>query len=234
MLRKEQVVRMKQVEHTNSERAVLEVIRHPFLINLWGTFSDPTFLYMVMDFVPGGELFTLLRKSQRFPHPVAKFYAAEVALAIDYLHQNGFVYRDLKPENILLSADGHLKITDFGFAKYVPDVTWTLCGECWRMRPESCVGPSAECTQLTQRGRHAGLSRARDCLVEGLQQVGRLVGAGCAAVRDARECASSAMRCVLALTQSAGWPPAVLHRGRQPDQAVREDHRVQGPLPAVL
>jgi len=120
---------MKQVEHTNSERAVLSVVRHPFLVNLWGTFSDATFLYMVMDFVPGGELFTLLRKSQRFPHPVAKFYAAEVALAIDYLHQNGFVYRDLKPENILLSADGHLKITDFGFAKWVPDVTWTLCGE---------------------------------------------------------------------------------------------------------
>lgn len=122
-------MRMKQVEHTNSERAVLEAVRHPFLVNLWGTFKDATFLYMVMDFVPGGELFTLLRKSQRFPHPVAKFYIAEVALAIDYLHQNNIVYRDLKPENILLSADGHLKITDFGFAKYVPDVTWTLCGE---------------------------------------------------------------------------------------------------------
>ncbi|CAD6920889.1 unnamed protein product [Tilletia controversa] len=136
VLKKEQVVRMKQVEHTNSERAVLEIVRHPFLVNLWGTFSDPTFLYMVMDFVPGGELFTLLRKSQRFPHPVAKFYAAEVALAIDYLHQNGFIYRDLKPENILLGADGHLKLTDFGFAKYVPDVTWTLCGTPDYLAPE--------------------------------------------------------------------------------------------------
>ncbi|CAO1631856.1 unnamed protein product [Parajaminaea phylloscopi] len=136
VLKKEQVVRMKQVEHTNSERSVLSLVRHPFLVNLWGTFSDSTYLYMVMDFVPGGELFTLLRKSQRFPHPVAKFYAAEVALAVDYLHQNGFVYRDLKPENILLGADGHLKITDFGFAKWVPDVTWTLCGTPDYLAPE--------------------------------------------------------------------------------------------------
>nr|AVY51828.1 protein kinase A catalytic subunit [Ustilago esculenta] len=136
VLRKEQVVKMKQVEHTNSERAILSIVRHPFLVNLWGTFKDSTFLYMVMDYVPGGELFTLLRKSQRFPHPVAKFYAAEVALAIDYLHQNNIIYRDLKPENILLSADGHLKITDFGFAKYVPDVTWTLCGTPDYLAPE--------------------------------------------------------------------------------------------------
>ncbi|PWN48200.1 kinase-like protein, partial [Violaceomyces palustris] len=136
VLKKEQVVRMKQVEHTNSERAVLSIVRHPFLVNLWGTFKDPTFLYMVMDYVPGGELFTLLRKSQRFPHPVAKFYTAEVALAVDYLHQNNIVYRDLKPENILLSADGHLKITDFGFAKWVPDVTWTLCGTPDYLAPE--------------------------------------------------------------------------------------------------
>jgi serine/threonine protein kinase len=66
---------------------------------------------------------------QRFPDPVAKFFAAEVALALDYLHSLDIIYRDLKPENILLASDGHVKITDFGFAKYVPDITWTLCGE---------------------------------------------------------------------------------------------------------
>jgi len=81
-----------------------------------------------MDFVAGGELFSLLRKSQRFPNSVAKFYAAEVALALDYLHSLDIIYRDLKPENLLLGADGHVKVTDFGFAKHVPDITWTLCG----------------------------------------------------------------------------------------------------------
>ncbi|CED84347.1 agc pka protein kinase [Phaffia rhodozyma] len=136
VLGKEKVVRMKQVEHTNSEREMLVRVRHPFLVNLWGTFSDPRNLYMVMDFVAGGELFSLLRKSQRFPNSVAKFYAAEVALAIDYLHSLDIIYRDLKPENILLGADGHVKVTDFGFAKYVPDITWTLCGTPDYLAPE--------------------------------------------------------------------------------------------------
>ena len=91
VLRKQHLVRMKQVEHVNNEREVLSLVRHPFLVNLWGTFQDPTFLYLVMDFVPGGELFTLLRSSRRFPQPVAKFYIAEVALAIDFLHSNDII-----------------------------------------------------------------------------------------------------------------------------------------------
>ena len=153
VLNKDRVVRMKQVEHTNSEREMLERVRHPFLVNLWGTFKDSKNLYMVMDFVSGGELFSLLRKSQvrllslalylcsqkslqRFPDPVAKFFAAEVALALDYLHSLDIIYRDLKPENILLAADGHVKVTDFGFAKYVPDITWTLCGTPDYLAPE--------------------------------------------------------------------------------------------------
>ena len=155
VLNKERVVKMKQVEHTNSEREMLERVRHPFLVNLWGTFKDCKNLYMVMDFVSGGELFSLLRKSQvscvqlrrgtcidavamfqRFPDPVAKFFAAEVALALDYLHSLDIIYRDLKPENILLAADGHVKVTDFGFAKYVPDITWTLCGTPDYLAPE--------------------------------------------------------------------------------------------------
>lgn len=139
VLRKSHVVKMKQVEHANNEHRVLSMVRHPFLVNLWGTFQDPTFLYLVMDFVPGGELFTLLRQSRRFPHQVAKFYISEVALAIDFLHQHNIIYRDLKPENILLGADGHLKLIDFGFAKDTTStsgVCWTLCGTPDYLAPE--------------------------------------------------------------------------------------------------
>ncbi|KAJ4420601.1 cAMP-dependent protein kinase catalytic subunit [Gnomoniopsis sp. IMI 355080] len=136
VLKKAQVVKMKQVEHTNDERKMLGEVKHPFLITLWGTFQDSRNLYMVMDFVEGGELFSLLRKSGRFPNPVAKFYAAEVTLALEYLHEKNIIYRDLKPENLLLDRHGHLKITDFGFAKRVPDKTWTLCGTPDYLAPE--------------------------------------------------------------------------------------------------
>ncbi|EDO19004.1 hypothetical protein Kpol_2002p75 [Vanderwaltozyma polyspora DSM 70294] len=136
VLKKHTVVKLKQVEHTNDERKMLSVVSHPFLIRMWGTFQDSEQVFMVMDYIEGGELFSLLRKSQRFPNPVAKFYAAEVCLALEYLHSMDIIYRDLKPENILLDKNGHIKITDFGFAKYVPDVTYTLCGTPDYIAPE--------------------------------------------------------------------------------------------------
>lgn len=136
VLKKHQVVKMKQIEHTNDERRMLKLVEHPFLIRMWGTFQDAKNLFMVMDYIEGGELFSLLRKSQRFPNPVAKFYAAEVTLALEYLHFQNIIYRDLKPENILLDRNGHIKITDFGFAKEVETVTWTLCGTPDYIAPE--------------------------------------------------------------------------------------------------
>jgi len=136
VLSKDKVVRTKQIQHTNNEREMLEAVQHSFIVNLWGTFQDTSNLYMVMDFVAGGELFTLLRRSNRFPDPVAKFYAAEVALALNYLHTLNVIYRDLKPENVLLNQDGHIKIADFGFAKLCPNTTWTLCGTPDYLAPE--------------------------------------------------------------------------------------------------
>ncbi|KAI9253285.1 camp-dependent protein kinase 6 [Helicostylum pulchrum] len=136
VLKKAEIVQLKQVEHTNNERAILTRIQHPFVVNFWGSFQDSLNLYMVLDYVPGGELFSLLRKSKKFTNDIARFYAGEVLLAIAYLHSKDIIYRDLKPENVLLDAHGHVKITDFGFAKLVPDITWTLCGTPDYLAPE--------------------------------------------------------------------------------------------------
>ena len=149
VLKKAQIVKMKQVEHTNDERRMLKIVEHPFLIRMWGTFQDSHSVFMVMDYIEGGELFSLLRKSQRFPNPVAKFYAAEVTLALEYLHSHDIIYRDLKPENILLDKNGHIKITDFGFAKEVKDVTWTLCGTPDYIAPEVVRLPSTTTSRWT-------------------------------------------------------------------------------------
>ncbi|KAJ1558100.1 camp-dependent protein kinase catalytic subunit [Nowakowskiella sp. JEL0078] len=136
VLRKSEIVKLRQVEHTINEKNILEQLDFAFLVNLHGTFQDSINLYFVMDFVSGGELFSYLRRVGRFPDQVAKFYAAEVVLAFEYLHSKDVIYRDLKPENLLLDSSGHLKITDFGFAKLVPDVTWTLCGTPDYLAPE--------------------------------------------------------------------------------------------------
>ena len=85
------------------------------------TFHDNRFLYMLLDFVCGGELFAYLRAAQRFTNEIAVFYASEIVMALDYLHSLNIIYRDLKPENILLDIHGHIKITDFGFAKRLED-----------------------------------------------------------------------------------------------------------------
>ncbi|KAI8914349.1 kinase-like domain-containing protein [Gorgonomyces haynaldii] len=136
VLRKSEIIKLRQVEHTINEKNILEQLDHPFLVKMLGTFQDSNNLYLVLEYVQGGELFSYLRKSGRFANHVARFYAAEVVLAFEYLHEQDIIYRDLKPENLLLDAQGHIKVTDFGFAKIVPDVTWTLCGTPDYLAPE--------------------------------------------------------------------------------------------------
>ncbi|XP_065361148.1 cAMP-dependent protein kinase catalytic subunit 3 [Calliphora vicina] len=130
------VIRLKQVEHVKNERNILREIRHPFVISLEWSTKDDCCLYMIFEYVCGGELFTYLRNAGRFSRPQSNFYAAEIVLALEYLHSLQIVYRDLKPENLLINRDGHLKITDFGFAKKLRDRTWTLCGTPEYLAPE--------------------------------------------------------------------------------------------------
>lgn len=93
---------------------------------------------MKLDYCPGGEIFSYLRRARRFNEYTSQFYAAEITLTIEYLHEvEGVAYRDLKPENILLDADGHIKLVDFGFAKQVGNrETYTLCGTPDYLAPE--------------------------------------------------------------------------------------------------
>jgi len=136
VLVKRQIIESKQVEHTINEKRILETLDHPYMVNLIGSFKDNRNLYIVLEYVCGGELFSYLRQCKRLPNHVARFYAAQVVLAFEHLHSKDIIYRDLKPENLLIDKNGNIKITDFGFAKYVPDVTWTLCGTPDYLAPE--------------------------------------------------------------------------------------------------
>eukprot|EP00611_Tribonema_gayanum_P030048 TRINITY_DN822_c0_g1_i1.p1 TRINITY_DN822_c0_g1~~TRINITY_DN822_c0_g1_i1.p1 ORF type:complete len:695 (-),score=249.47 TRINITY_DN822_c0_g1_i1:1021-3105(-) len=117
VLRKDNIIKRNQVEHTKTERNVLGYIRHPFIVGLNMAFQTRDKLFFVLDYCAGGELFFHLGKLGKFPEPRSKFYAAEIALALEHVHKLGIVYRDLKPENVLLDGEGHIRLTDFGLSK---------------------------------------------------------------------------------------------------------------------
>ncbi|EED92955.1 predicted protein, partial [Thalassiosira pseudonana CCMP1335] len=140
ILRKSHLVRRRQIERTKTERKVLSVLDHPFIMKLYYAFQTPEKLYLVLDYCPGGELFFHLSRYRRFQEPVARFYAAELLLAIGHLHKHGIIYRDLKPENVLLDAYGHVKLGDFGLAKdgirHPTQGAKSTCGTPEYMAPE--------------------------------------------------------------------------------------------------
>ncbi|XP_048078112.1 serine/threonine-protein kinase Sgk2 isoform X6 [Ursus arctos] len=131
VLQKKSILKKKE-NHIMAERSVLlKNVQHPFLVGLRYSFQTPEKLYFVLDYVNGGELFFHLQRERRFLEPRARFYAAEVASAIGYLHSLNVIYRDLKPENILLDCQGHVVLTDFGLCKEgvePEETTSTFCG----------------------------------------------------------------------------------------------------------
>ena len=144
ILKKETIKRTNQVAHTKTERVILERMDHPFIVRLQFAFQTSEKLYLITDFMQGGELFYHLHKEIKFTETKAKLYSAEIVLAIEYLHKNNIIYRDLKPENILLDEDGHIKLTDFGLSKLVlnneTSKAYTICGTPEYLAPEILSG----------------------------------------------------------------------------------------------
>jgi serine/threonine protein kinase len=139
VLKKADVIDKGQIEHTKDEQAILCKIRHPYIVCLRFSFQNEDKLYLVTDYYSGGNLFAHLRQAKYFDENRAKFYASELLLALDHLHQNEIIYRDLKLENILMDYEGHICLTDFGLSKQ--DIlksggASTFCGTAEYLAPE--------------------------------------------------------------------------------------------------
>ncbi|PWN28321.1 hypothetical protein BDZ90DRAFT_250760 [Jaminaea rosea] len=141
VLKKEFIIENDEVESTKSEKRVFLAAareRHPFLLGLHSCFQTETRVYFVMEYVSGGDLMLHIQREQFSPKR-AKFYAAEVLLALEYFHKQGIIYRDLKLDNILLTLDGHVKVADYGLCKegmWYGSTTNTFCGTPEFMAPE--------------------------------------------------------------------------------------------------
>ncbi|KAL3881087.1 hypothetical protein ACJMK2_027718 [Sinanodonta woodiana] len=136
---KKATLKVRDRQRTKMERDILADVNHPYIVKLHYAFQTEGKLYLILEFLRGGDLFTRLSKEVMFTEEDVKFYLAELALALDHLHSLGIVYRDLKPENILLDAEGHIKLTDFGLSKesiFEENKTYSFCGTVEYMAPE--------------------------------------------------------------------------------------------------
>jgi len=137
-MKKHDIIKLKQVDHINGERNLMSKIQFPFIVCMLGSFKDERYVYIVMECIGGGELFTHLRRARKFTDEQSKFYGALTGAAFEHIHSKNIIHRDLKPENLLMCSDGYSKLTDFGFAKVVEpgSRTYTLCGTPEYMSPE--------------------------------------------------------------------------------------------------
>ena len=139
ILMKSHIKSTHQEEHTKAERDLMVQIDNPFLLNIKFAFQDETKLYIVSNFMQGGDMFYHLHFESKFSEKKAKFYLIEIILGLEYLHKNNMIYRDLKPENILMDSTGHIKLSDFGLSKILSDndeKAFTMCGTPQYLAPE--------------------------------------------------------------------------------------------------
>lgn len=145
IIHKSRIVKQNQQKHILNEKRILATLRHPNIVHFWTSFKDYYCLYLVMDFVPGGELHSLIHPKKgstrlNLFEEEAQFYSGCVVLALEHMHDLNIAYRDLKPENLLLDERGYIKIVDFGLASIIHDKSYTFCGTPEYLAPEMIHG----------------------------------------------------------------------------------------------
>ncbi|KAK9132872.1 hypothetical protein Scep_012400 [Stephania cephalantha] len=116
-LKKSEMLRRGQVEHVKAERNILAEVDSPCIVKLFCSFQDDEFLYLIMEYLPGGDMMTLLMRKDTLTEDEARFYVAQTVLAIESIHKHNYIHRDIKPDNLLLDRCGHMKLSDFGLCK---------------------------------------------------------------------------------------------------------------------
>ena len=135
-LNKSKIIKSNQIAHIHNEFKILQALDHPAIISILGANQDEKYMYFSLEFIPGGELFNLLKVENKFSLEKAQFYAGQIVFVLDYLHSKNIIYRNLKPENILINKNGYIKITDFELSKEIQDRTYTMCGTPAYLAPE--------------------------------------------------------------------------------------------------
>ncbi|KAM1350601.1 hypothetical protein ACFX2F_004537 [Malus domestica] len=116
-LKKSEMLRRGQVEHVKAERNLLAEVDSAYIVKLYCSFQDEEFLYLIMEYLPGGDMMTLLMRKDILTEDEARFYVGETVLAIESIHKHNYIHRDIKPDNLLLDSHGHMKLSDFGLCK---------------------------------------------------------------------------------------------------------------------
>ncbi|KAK8953119.1 Serine/threonine-protein kinase AtPK1/AtPK6 [Platanthera guangdongensis] len=116
-LKKSEMLRRGQVEHVKAERNLLAEVDSAYIVKLYCSFQDEEYLYLIMEYLPGGDMMTLLMRKDTLTEEEARFYVAETVLAIESIHKHNYIHRDIKPDNLLLDHTGHMKLSDFGLCK---------------------------------------------------------------------------------------------------------------------
>eukprot|EP00756_Hemistasia_phaeocysticola_P021015 Hpha_TRINITY_DN15751_c1_g1::TRINITY_DN15751_c1_g1_i1::g.40784::m.40784 len=147
VLSKKVVHKRRMVEYIRDEKEILSRLQHPFIVSLHASFQTDHHLYLILEFLPGGELYTHIYSQGRFGEADARFYSAEIALALEYLHAMDIVHRDIKPENIVLDREGHARLTDFGLAKmnFSKSTRRSFVGSAEYLAPETVRGDPQTC-----------------------------------------------------------------------------------------